>query len=208
MYKYITLVMENNIYAINSISKKMKSHMIIRFLSLSSLIVELQLKHGVDLLDITEEQLEQLKESLNPSEISNVYKTYELFNQIKSYSTKTSPIKKLRPLFNDDIESSEFKEELIRLFNLVFLVNLVQKRLKPKTVEELNDYKLIGKMEEIHPNLITFLGLDELSDVENDGEYKKFVEEYISYEDINFDGLYELYEQKYPSIYELFNLFR
>lgn len=208
MYQYIPLVMENNLYAINSISKKMKSHMIIRFLSLSSLIVKLQLKHGIDLLDITEDQLEELKESLNPSEISNVYKTYELFNQIKSYSTKISPIKKLRPLFNDDIECSEFKEELIRLFNVVFLINLVQKRLKPKTVEELNDYKLISKMKEIHPNLITFLGLDELSDVENDGEYKKFVEEYISYEDIDFDGLYELYEQKYTSIYDLFNLFR
>jgi hypothetical protein len=200
--------MENNIYAINSILKKMKSPMILRFLSLSNLIVELQLKHGVDLIDVTEEQLEQLKETLDKSEISNVYKTYDLFNQLKTYSTKSSPIKKLHSVFDNDSNSTEFNEALIRLFNLVFLVNLVQKRLKKKTIEELDEYKLIDKMSHIHPDLIIFLALDKLTLVETNKEFEKNVEEYISYDDIDFDELYKLYENNYKSIYQLFDLFR
>jgi hypothetical protein len=202
--------MENNIYAINSILKKMKSPMIIRFLSLSTLIVDLQFQFqpDIDLIDVTEEQLEQLKETLDKSEISNVYKTYDLFNQLKTYSTKSLPIKKLHSVFDKDGNSSEFNEALIRLFNVVFLVNLIQKRLKKKTIEELDDYKLIDKMAHIHPELINFLSLNKLSSVETNKEFEKNVEEYISYDDIDFDELYKLYENNYKSIYQLFDLFR
>jgi hypothetical protein len=206
--------MDNNIYAIHSILQKMKDDKRDRFFSLSNLIIDLQLKHGVDILNVTDEQVEELKNYSqinkdNYRELSDVYGTYALFNEIKNCSTKASLIKKMRPIFDNENSSSEFKDELKRLLNVVVLVNLIQKRLRGKTVQELNDYQLVTKMSQINSRLIDFFALQRVSKFSNDDEINTFVkEEYVTYDDIQFEELYKLYDVQYPAIYELFDLFQ
>jgi hypothetical protein len=205
--------MDNNIYAIHSILQKMKDTDRDRFFSLSNLIIDLQLKHGVDILNVTDEQVEELKnysqiDKDNYRELSDVYGTYALFNEIKNCTTKASFIKKLRPVFSEN-ESTEFKEEFKRLLNVVVLVNLIKKRLKRKTIQELNEYQLVAKMEQINPRLIDFFALQRVGKFTSDDEIVSFVkEEYVTYNDIQFEELYKLYDDKYPAIYELFDLFQ
>jgi hypothetical protein len=206
--------MDNNIYAIHSILQKMKDVNRDRFFSLSNLIIELQLKHGVDILNVTDDKVEELKnysqiDKDNYRELSDVYGTYSLFNEIKNCTTKASFIKKMRPAFDNENASSEFKDELKRLLNIVVLVNLIQKRLRGKTIQELNNYQLVTKMSQINPRLIDFFALQRISKFSSDDEITTFVkEEYVSYDDVQFEELYKLYDDNYPAIYELFDLFQ
>lgn len=205
--------MDNNTYAIHSILQKMKDASRDRFFSLSNQIIDLQLKHGVDILNVSDEKVEELKNysQINKDdyrELSDVYGTYALFNEIKNCTTKSSFIKKLRPVFSEN-ESTEFKEDLKKLLNVVVLVNLIKKRLKGKTTQELEDYQLISKMAKINPRLIDFFALQQLSRFTSDDEIATFVkEEYVTYDDIQFEELYKLYDDQYPDIYELFDLFQ
>ena len=206
--------MDNNIYAIHSILQKMKDVNRDRFFSLSNLIIDLQLKHGVDILNVTDEQVEELKnysqiDKDNYRELSDVYGTYALFNEIKNLTTKSAFIKKMRSVFDNETSSVEFKEEFKRLLNVVVLVNLIKKRLNKKTVQELNEYQLVTKMTQINPQLINFFALQQLSKFSCDDEIATFVkEEYVTYDDIQFEELYKLYDENYPAIYELFDLFQ
>ena len=199
--------MDNNIYAIHSILQKMKDVNRDRFFSLSNLIIDLQLKHGVDILNVTDEQVEELKnysqiDKDNYRELSDVYGTYALFNEIKNLTTKSA-------LFDNETASAEFKEEFKRLLNVVVLVNLIKKRLNKKTIQELNEYQLVTKMTQINPQLIDFFALQQLNKFSNDDEITTFVkEEYVTYDDIQFEELYKLYDENYPAIYELFDLFQ
>jgi hypothetical protein len=206
--------MDNNIYAIHSILQKMKDVNRDRFFSLSNLIIDLQLKHGVDILNVTDEQVEELKnysqiDKDNYRELSDVYGTYALFNEIKNLTTKSAFIKKMRSVFDNETSSAEFKEEFKRLLNVVVLVNLIKKRLNKKTVQELNEYQLVTKMTQINPQLINFFALQRLDKFSSDDEIATFVkEEYVTYDDIQFEELYKLYDENYPAIYELFDLFQ
>ena len=207
--------MDNNIYAIHSILQKMKDVNRDRFFSLSNLIIDLQLKHGVDILNVTDEHVEELKkysqiDKDDYRKLSDVYGTYALFNEIKNFTIKSLFVKKLRPIFDNNENSSvEFKEEFKRLLNVVVLVNIIKKRLNKKTIQELNDYQLVTKMEQINPKLIDFFALQKIRIFINDDEITTFVkEEYVTYDDIQFEELYKLYDERYPEIYELFDLFQ
>ncbi len=206
--------MDNNIYAIHSILQKMNDGKRNRFFSLSNLIIELQLKHGVDLLNVSDDQVEELKnysniDKENYRELSDVYGTYALFNTIKNCTTKTSFVKKLLPAFVDENITAEFKEDFLKLLNVVVLVNLIHKRLKGKTVQELSDYQLANKMLRINPRLIEFFALQKIQEFTSDNDITVFVkEEYVTYDDVQFEELYKLYDDKYPEIYELFDLFQ
>ena len=206
--------MDNNIYAIHSILQKMKDIDRDRFFSLSNLIIDLQLKHGVDILNVTDEKVEELKnysqiDKDNYRELSDVYGTYALFNEIKNLTTKSVFIKKMRSVFDNETSSAEFKEEFKRLLNVVVLVNLIKKRLNKKTIQELNEYQLVTKMSQINPSLINFFALQRLSKFSSDDEITTFVkEEYVTYDDVQFEELYELYDNSYSAIYELFDLFQ
>ena len=206
--------MDNNIYAIHSILQKMNDGKRNRFFSLSNLIIELQLKHGVDLLNVSDDQVEELKnysniDKENYRELSDVYGTYALFNTIKNCTTKTSFVKKLLPAFVDENITAEFKEDFLKLLNVVVLVNLIHKRLKGKTVQELSDYQLANKMLRINPRLIEFFALQKIQEFTSDNDITAFIkEEYVTYDDVQFKELYKLYDDKYPEIYELFDLFQ
>jgi len=207
--------MDNNIYAIHSILQKMKDVNRDRFFSLSNLIIDLQLKHGIDILNVTDEHVEELKnysqiDKDDYRKLSDVYGTYALFNEIKNFTIKSLFVKKLRPIFdNNENSSAEFKEEFKRLLNVVVLVNIIKKRLNKKTIQELNDYQLVTKMEQINPRLIDFFALQKIRIFMNDDEITTFVkEEYVTYDDIQFEELYKLYDERYPEIYELFDLFQ
>lgn len=206
--------MDNNIYAIHSILQKMKDNKRDRFFSLSNLIIDLQSDHGIDVLNVSDKQIEELRNysKINRSEyreLSDVYGTYALFNEIKNLTTKSTFIKKLRSVFDDENASAEFKNDLKRMLNVVVLVNLIHKRLKGKTIRELNDYQLVNKMTQINPRLIDFFALQRIATFTNDDEIDTFIkEEYTTYDDINFEELYKLYDDKYQEIYELFDLFQ
>lgn len=206
--------MDNNVYAIHSILQKMKDPARDRFFSLSNLIINLQIKHGVDLLKVSDDVVEQLanyssivKEDYR--DLSDVYETYALFNEIKNCTTKTAFVKKLRPAFDDESSSAEFKDDLKKLLNVVVLVNLIRKRLKGKTIQELNDYQLVEQMNGINPHLIHLFALDKIKQFANDDDITTFAkEEYVTYDSVNFEELYKLYDERYPAIYELFDLFQ
>lgn len=206
--------MDNNIYAIHSILQKMKDNKRDRFFSLSNLIIDLQSDHGIDVLNVSDKQIEELRnyskiDRSEYRELSDVYGTYALFNEIKNLTTKSTFIKKLRPVFDDENASAEFKNDLKRMLNVVVLVNLIHKRLKGKTIRELNDYQLVNKMTQINPRLIDFFALQRIATFTNDDEIDTFIkEEYTTYDDINFEELYKLYDDKYQEIYELFDLFQ
>ena len=89
------------------------------------------------------------------------------------------------------------------------LVNLIHKRLKGKTVQELSDYQLSNKMLRINPRLIEIFALQKIQEFTSDNDITAFVkEEYVTYDDVQFEELYKLYDDKYPEIYELIDLFQ
>jgi hypothetical protein len=203
--------MDNNIYAIHSILQKMSDTKRNKFFSLSNLIIDLQQKHSTTVIDVSDEQVVELQNYTGISkdkyrELSDSYGTYALFNEIKSCTGKSSPIKKVRSVFEGE---QAFIEELKVMLNVVALVNLLQKRLKNKTIQELVDYNLVNKLAQINPELPNYLNVSKLTSFTTDSQLEDFVkDEYVTYDEIQFDEIYAIYDDKYPTIHELINLFQ
>ena len=214
-YKDILLfycnLMDNNLYAIQSILQKMTDDKRNKLFSLTNLIIQLQQKHGEQLLNVSEEQVGLFANDSSIGKddyknISDIYVTYALFNEIKNCTSKGTFIRKMRPAFEG---SADFMEELKRMLNVVVLVNLLQKRLKNKTIQELTDYQFISQLERINSQLPTYLCVSTLSSFTTDAQITDFVkEEYNSYDEIMFEEIYALYDSHYPDIYELIHLFQ
>jgi hypothetical protein len=203
--------MDNNIYAIHSILQKMSDSRRNKLFSLSNLIIDLQQKHGTTVIDVSDEQISELQNysGINKDkyrELSDCYGTYALFNEIKSCTGKSVPIKKVRAVFEGE---QAFIEELKMMLNVVALVNLLQKRLKNKTIQELVDYNLVNKLAQIDPQLPNYLNVTKLTSFTIDSQLEEFVkDEYVTYDEIQFDEIYTIYDAKYPAIHELINLFQ
>jgi len=207
--------MDNNLYAIHSVLQKMKDSNRDRFFSLSNLIINFQEKNNEVLLNVNENQIKQLSnygtiQKEEYLELSHVYSSFALFNEIKKLTSRTTTIKKLNAIIDETLTVQESKDELKKMLNVCVLLNLLSRRLNKKTIQELNDYNLITKLSQIHPNLIEWLGIKKLIDFNMDEELENFVKnEYVTYDNINFEGLYSIYEEEiYNKIYDLIYLFQ
>lgn len=207
--------MDNNLYAIHSVLQKMKDSNRNRFFSLSNLIIDFQQKNNEVLLNVNENQIEQLSnyetiEKEEYSELSHIYSSFALFNEIKKLTTRTTQIKKLNTIIDEALTNQESKDELKKMLNVCVLCNLLSRRLNKKTIQELNDYKLIAKLSQIHPNLCEWLDMQKIINFNTDEELINFVKnQYVTYDAINFEGLYSIYEEEfYNKIYDLIYLFQ
>lgn len=206
--------MDNDLYAIRSILQKMKDDKRNRFFSFTNLLLVLQLEHSFTLLEASEEIVDQLQNysqivKEDYEELSHIYGEYVVFNKLKNLTTKYTFVKKVNPTFDDLIADDGAKEEFKKLCNAVALVNLLQKRLKGKTLEELTGYKLLEKLTSINRQLPTYLGIQSLTSVTTDEQLASFAkEEYTTYDDINMSKLNELIETDGQRIYNLIDLFQ
>lgn len=207
--------MDNNLYAIHSVLQKMKDSNRDRFFSLSNLILDFQEKNNEVLLNASEKHTEQLSnygriQKEEYLELSHLYSSFSLFNEIKKLTTRTTLIKKINPNIDEVLTTQESKDNLKKMLNVCILVNLLSKRLNKKSIQELNDYELISKLSKIHSSLVEWLGIKKLIDFNTDEELENFSKnEYITYDDINFVGLYTIYEEEiYNKIYDLIYLFQ
>ena len=206
--------MDNNIYAIHSVLQKMKDEKRNRLFSLTNLILNLQTQHGFSLLNASDEVVDQFQNysqiaKEDYQELSQIYGDYALFSKIKDLTTKSRLIKKVSPMFEDIITELESREELKKLCNAIAVVNLLQKRLKGKTIEELTNYNLLGKLLEIDGQLSQILAIENLSSYTTDDQLASFLkEEYITYDEVNVDKLCQLVETNGQRIYDLIDLFQ
>jgi hypothetical protein len=206
--------MDNNTYAINSILQKMKDDKRFRLFSLTNLILNHQNEYGFNLLNTTDEVSDILQNYSQITkeqylELSHIYGEYHIFNKIKTLTTKSTFIKKINSTFEDFITDSDAKDEFKKLCNALALVNLLQKRLKGKTIEELNNYRLLNKLHEIDTQLTNFLAIEQLSSFTTDDQLASFSkEEYLTYDDINIPKLKVLVENNGQRIYDLIDLFQ
>ena len=206
--------MDNNIYAIHSVMQKMKDDNRNIFFELSHLIVEFQKKTGEAFLIVSEDQADLLTDissidKSHYSDLADIYGTYAVFNEIKKITGRTTKVTKLNASINEQLSCAESGDELKKIFNVCIIMNLLRKRLKKNTLEEVNEYKLISKLKKIHPNLDDWLGLNNLSTVETDEQYENFVKnEYTTYNNISFEDIYTVYETSYQHIYDLIYLFQ
>lgn len=207
--------MNNNIYAIHSILQKMKDDKRDKFFSLTNLIIQLQLKHSIEVLNVSEEVVEQLQNYSQIAkedyrELSEIYGEYNLFNKIKNLTSKTTFIRKVGSPFDEKFDTEDSKEDFKKLCNVVALVNLLQKRLKGKRAEELVEYQLLDKLTAINPQLVQLLAIQKLRTITGDDELATFAkEEYVTYDDIRFSELYPIMDSDAGcQIYDLIDLFQ
>lgn len=206
--------MDNNIYAIHSILQKMKDNKRDRLFSLTNLILKHQTDNGFTLLNASDEVAEQLQNYSQITkddylELSEIYGEYAIFNKTVGLTTRSTFIKKINPTFDDLIPDGESKDEFKKLCNACALVNLLQKRLKNKTIEELNNYRLLNKLNAIDSHLTEILAIQQLSSFTTDEQLSSFAkEEYTTYDDIIMAKLKTLVETNGQRIYDLIDLFQ
>lgn len=144
---------------------------------------------------------------LNLNQCSNVlarvYKSPDSFREIIKLLTQIEPLHNL----NSNIAVPSQDIQLLKFLNRVVLINLIQKRLQPKTLDEIEQYNLFSQLNEVNPNLILILGLFQLQYCDTPENIRKFWDTY-NYRNIHFGVIsLDLDDTKYSQIYQIFDKF-
>jgi hypothetical protein len=186
------------------------------FLLLTKYIIDMQIQNRFNLLNI---QSDQQNDNIFNSPIvkldaekyyiiSQIYKQYNIFNEVKKYITKTTKIKKLSPIINNLLESIDEKITVKNFLNIIILVNLIKKQLKNKLNTDINNYDLQNKLNKIHPNLMSAkLSLHSIETYTTKEQMHQFIESY-TYQTVNMSYLLTITDEDYDKIYNEFFLFK
>lgn len=209
--------MDNNHHAIISEITNLNENNKHSFLLLTKYILEIQKQQNFYLLNIQQGDYENIFNNypsieFNPNNyyiISQLYKHYELFLEIKKCISKITKIKNLNSTLNKYFVNKEEKVYFTRFINIIVIVNLIKKQLKNKSYQDIINYNLFNKLNNINPNMISLLNLCQIPNLNTQELIKKFFENTYNYQNINILSLINnINEDEYNKIYETFWLFK
>ena len=200
--------MDNNDHAIISEITSLNKNNKHSFLLLTKYILEIQKQYNLDLLNIQHGHYENIFNNypsidINPNNyyiISQLYKHYKLFLEIKKCISKTTKFKTLSSTLNTYFVNKEEKVYFTRFINIIVIVNLIKKQLKNKSYQDIINYNLLNKLNDINPNIISLLNLHQLFNLITQQQIMTFFSNTYNYQNIN--------EVEYNKVYETFWLFK
>jgi hypothetical protein len=140
--------------------------------------------------------------------ICDIYKKYEIFEEIVKYMTKTTKCKKMPRKLGTYLTNNEEKEYFLRFINAISLVNLIKKQLKNKCSQKINDYQLFNQLNSINANAVLTLNLTQLNYLSDRDQIDSWLNNTYNYENANLIYLIDnINEDEYNKIYELFYKF-
>ncbi len=177
------------------------------FLFLTKHIIELQKQNKFNILNIQQGHYENIfnnNPSIEPNNyyiIHDLYKHHELFLEINKCISKTVKIKKLNLTLNKYIVGEEEKVYFRRFINIIVIVNLIKKQLKNKSYQDMINYKLFDKLNNINPNITFLLNLHQLFNISQDG-IMNFFNDVYNYRNINI-YISNITEDECEKIYDI-----
>ena len=211
------LIMDSNQHAIITDFSKINDNNKHSFLFLTKYIIELQTQNKFNLLNIQQGHYENIFNNypsieFNPNNyyiITQLYKHYELFLEIKKCISKTTKIKTLNSTLNKYFVNKEEKDYFRRFINIIVIVNLIKKQLKNKSYQDIINYNLLNKLNDINPNIISLLNLHQLFNLVTQEQIMKFFSNIYNYQNINIISLINnINEDEFEKIYDIFLLFK
>ena len=209
--------MESNQHAIITEFLKINDNNKHSFLFLTKYIIELQRQNKFNLLNIQQAYDENIFDNypsieFNPNNyyiITQLYKNYELFSEIKKCISKTTKIKTLNSILNKYFVNKEEKNYFRRFINIIVIVNLIKKQLKNKLYQDIINYNLFNKLNDIKPNIISLLNLHQLFNLVTQEQIMNFFTNIYNYQNINVISLISnINEDEFEKIYDIFLLFK
>ncbi len=180
-------------------NKKIKS----KFLLLTKYILRIQYFDNTFKLFNLEHDEKYIKYFLYPykdieenefNDIIYLFRNKEIYLFIKNITNKCKKIKRIDKNIIKYLHTDNEKYEFFKLYKVIILFNLINKRLSEKTPEEIKKYMLAEKLDEIDKRLKLF----NLNDYDKYNNYKYI---YIFLQKIYTDN------DIYNKIYDTFDLF-
>lgn len=132
--------------------------------------------------------------------LSNLFNNnYKLFKMVYDLSRKRKLMKIISKQIKDLIGNQNNFVKLKQIFNFIILINLINYTIYKKTIEDIQQFRLLEKINSINPNAENILNLNLLRN--ND---KNIFLNAINYDTFSINMLTEEEKQQ---IYEIFNLF-
>lgn len=148
-------------------------------------------------------------------EYNDVFRLYRnsndnLFEEMIQIIKRTTPIENLNPAFKNNLNNDEIKN-IEHFFNMAILINTIKTTLKNKTNQEINEYKLLEKLNAVNTdnpnapiaNILNLATLNSLNATEIQNLLENTNNSYISvltsYDAIKYDD--------YNEIFKIFSLF-
>ena len=181
------------------LNKKIKS----KFLLLTKYILRIQYFDNTFKLFNLEHDEKYIKYFLHPykdieesefNDIVYLFKNKEIYLFIKNICNKCKKIKRIDKNIIKYLYGDNEKYEFFRLYKVIILFNLINKRLSEKTPEEIKKYMLAEKLDEIDEKLKLF-NLNDYNDFNNYKHIYIFLQKIYTDDDI------------YNKIYDTFDLF-
>ena len=132
--------------------------------------------------------------------LSNLFNNnYKLFKIVHDLSRKRKLIQRISKQIKDLIGNENNFVKLKKIFNFIILINLINYTIYKKTIENVNEFRLLEQINSINPNAENILKLNLLR---NDDKN-------IFLNSINYDTflIEKLTEEENQHIYEIFDLF-
>ena len=126
-----------------------------------------------------------------------------------SVCDKTTKIKTLNSKNNKYFVNKEEKDYFRRFINIIVIVNLIKKQLKNKSYQDIINYNLLNKLNDINPNIISLLNLHQLFNLDTQEQIIIFFSNIYNYQNINIISLINnINEDEFEKIYDIFLLFK
>lgn len=186
------------------------------FLLLTKLIIELQTKNNFNLLNLQNSLSLDILRNYPYFEFNNnnyyiifqLYQNYNLFSEIIKLTNNITKNNKLNLLFNKYIENTKEKEYFLKFINVIVLINLIKKQLINKSRQEIEEYNLLYELNNIHPNIIGYLNLSQLHNLNTIEQFMDYFINTYNYNNISINTLIdEINDECYDKLYNLFSLF-
>lgn len=132
--------------------------------------------------------------------LSNLFNNnYKLFKMVYDLSKKRKLMQKISKQIKDVIGNESNFEKLKQIFNSFILLNLINHTISKKTINDINEFRLLEQINTINPNAENILKLYLLRSINT----TTFLNA------INYDifSINILTEQEKQQIYEIFDLF-
>ena len=139
--------------------------------------------------------------------IYDIYKKYEIFEEIVKFITtkKRNKFINLPRKIVRYFTTNEQKEYFLKFINIVLLINLIKIQLKDKGLQQINNYQLFNKLNDIDTNVSSILNLTQLMNLNTQDQINNWLNNAYNYYNANISNLIDyIDEDKYDKIHELF----
>jgi hypothetical protein len=123
--------------------------------------------------------------SNNVNILARLYPNYDIFNEIKKFTNKLTPVRSLNSNFLITLENIEQRNTFKQLLNIFVILNLIRKKIRNKSFYDIQEYRLIDKLNNINSNVLNVFNMFRLQIVLNNQEIINFCTNHYKTIDIN-----------------------